>query len=240
MSKQNPQSPSTRSLVMIPAILTLVVTLLRLIGELLGWNETWFGTGVGEPGPDGEARSPGLFGIVWLVPIFGAYFGYRIRSAFGGPQLGRSLGMFVVAILLSAGGVFLLVMMGLITMPDPKAVPKEPEGLLWGLCVMLVGLGVGFIAWGKLAWTLLVYGVLARIPVVLITCLAVAMDWETHHTKLPAGVPDKEGMAKLVALLTPQLSVWIVFTVLVGGFFGSLASRMVRGAKTEPTTSWEN
>ena len=59
-------------LILVPAVITLAVTLLRLVGELQGWSPILFNRWTlvmfnrGE-----EARSPSLVGIVWLVPVFG-------------------------------------------------------------------------------------------------------------------------------------------------------------------------
>jgi hypothetical protein len=54
-----------RSLILVPAIITLAVTLLRLAGELLRWSPTFFNREAGGPGA--------IVGIVWLVPVFGIY-----------------------------------------------------------------------------------------------------------------------------------------------------------------------
>ena len=51
-------------LILVPAVITLAVTLLRLVGELQGWSPTLFNRG-------DKAWSPALVGIVWLVPVFG-------------------------------------------------------------------------------------------------------------------------------------------------------------------------
>ncbi|TDI44608.1 MAG: hypothetical protein E2P02_09240 [Acidobacteria bacterium] len=49
-------------LVLVPALVTLALTQLRLTGDLLGWSE------MGLP-----------FEIAWLVPLFGAYFALHLR-----------------------------------------------------------------------------------------------------------------------------------------------------------------
>ena len=49
-------------LILVPAVITLAVTLLRLVGELQGWSPALFNRG-------DKAWSPGLVGIVWLVPV---------------------------------------------------------------------------------------------------------------------------------------------------------------------------
>lgn len=57
---------SVSQLILMPAIISLAVTLLRLSGELAHWSSRYFNTDVGGGGA--------LVGITWLAPIFGAYF----------------------------------------------------------------------------------------------------------------------------------------------------------------------
>ena len=62
MTETLTRTSSTWELIRIPAMITLVVTVLRLLGELQHWSPFWFNS---QPGGGGA-----LIGIVWLVPIF--------------------------------------------------------------------------------------------------------------------------------------------------------------------------
>ena len=74
-------------LILVPAVITLAVTLLRLVGELQGWSPALFNRG-------DKPFSPSLVGIVWLVPVFGAWFGWKLTRAGSGPgSLGRAFGL---------------------------------------------------------------------------------------------------------------------------------------------------
>ena len=68
------------SLVLVPALLTLVVTIVRLVGELAGWMPVLFNS----HGP-GPKQQQGLFGITLLIPLFGCWFGWMLRRDTGGP-----------------------------------------------------------------------------------------------------------------------------------------------------------
>jgi hypothetical protein len=82
----SPDASRIGKLILVPAVITLAVTLLRLVGESQGWSPILFDRGE-------EARSPSLVGIVWLVPVFGAWFGWKLTRAGSGPgSLGRALG----------------------------------------------------------------------------------------------------------------------------------------------------
>ena len=70
--------PSVKEFVRIPALIALVVTLARLIGELGGRPAMLFNK---EPGGAGS-----LVGIVWLVPIFGIYFALKLTRSGHAPQ----------------------------------------------------------------------------------------------------------------------------------------------------------
>ena len=62
--------PRQLPLLLAASLLTLVVTIVRVAGELEGWSAGWF---------DATAYSPwNPFGIVWLVPVFGFLFGRRL------------------------------------------------------------------------------------------------------------------------------------------------------------------
>jgi len=75
----------------------------------------------------------------------------------------------------------------------------------------------------RLLKKLALYGWSARIPVVVITFLAIAFGWETHFNNFG---PDSAGMAlwkKVAATLVGQLIFWsLVYTPVVGGVAGLL------------------
>jgi hypothetical protein len=209
------------SLVLVPAVITLVVTILRLVGELQGWNDMLFSNVA--PGDDPK---PGFVGIAWLMPVFGFWFGWKLRRATGEPaNVGRAAILFATGVAVLVGGFVVLMATELITMPD-KENPAEPTGLGYSLAVTALSLVVAYVAWPRLARTLLVYGLLARIPVVIVTWLALENDWQTHHTKLPVGTVLPDGVGKFAFLAMPQMTVWILATMLLGGLFGCLAAKL--------------
>ena len=89
---------------------------------------------------------------------------------------------------------------------------------------MIVGTIIAFVAWRRVASALLLYGVLARVPVIIVTWFAVQNQWGTHYEKLPPGNPVRVGNELFVYLAMPQLFFWIPFTVLVGGLFACIGA----------------
>jgi hypothetical protein len=79
------EKPSITKLVLAPALITLGVTLLRVMGELLHWSRRLF-----NPAPGGGGA---VVGIVWLIPFFGVYFALRLARSGEVPEHpGRAMG----------------------------------------------------------------------------------------------------------------------------------------------------
>jgi hypothetical protein len=203
---------STLRLILGPAAVTLVVTLLRLFGELQQWSPRFF------------SRQPGgglaLVGIIWLVPIFGAYFAVRLYHGGHRPRsVPRALGIaslaFVVNVVL-LGGAFALV--------------KSAVGQLAVLTVTSwIAIVVARPAWPALWRVLLAYAVSARIPVLLIMFASIFGGLDTHYAKPRPDFPEMGpwGLFFWTALL-PQGSIWFFLTIVGGLLFGSLAAFFVR------------
>ena len=202
--------------VLIAALITLVVTLVRLYGELQQWDPTYFSR---EPG--GKAA---LFGIWLLVPIFGFWFGRRLAQNGKRPaSTGRALLFCVIGGALVYG-------VGMLAFKADMGWDHQTKGLVAGTGCVVGGLLLLF-AWPAGYVTQLVYGILARVPVMVITYLAVDRSWDTHYAKAapealpPGGSPDDA----LVPLLLAQATFWtFAYTVLVGGLFAVLGATTVR------------
>ena len=209
---ENASRPTTRELVLVPAIITLAVTLLRLVGELQGWAPAFFS----RQGGGGRA----VVGIVWLVPVFGVYFAVKLGRAGLGPRsIGRAIGYSLLGLLLapasgalaSAAGVSQLQIIGVVSL------------------VFLAGGWVACQGWRELGRTLFAYALAARVPVVLVMLAAILGNWGTHYDAAPPDFPEMGPMAKWALIgLFPQLTLWIGFTLTVGMLFGSIAVAIVR------------
>jgi hypothetical protein len=214
-------SPSIPSLVLVPAVLTLIVSILRLVGQINGWNPTVFG----QPEAGGGGA---LLGISWLIFVFGLWFGIRLQRGGAGPRSpARAFGISLFAIAVVFGGMALLQNMELMWFPDEEH-PGEPRGLQWMLGLMGVGCLIAFVAWGRAALVLLVYGLLARIPVVVITWLAMGKDWNTHYTKIPTFFTNVADADRLSFLLMPQVLFWPGLTILFGTAMASLGALLFK------------
>jgi hypothetical protein len=217
-------SPYLR-LVLVPAIITFGVTILRLVGELNQWSRTFFNADAG----GGMA----LVGIAWLVPVFGVYFALKLSQSGQAPGAGKTLLYAVLGlaayIAVSFGGMAVL---GLN--------PNQPSltALVIIVAGALIGLAVTYAGSGNLGKVLVTYGLAARIPVILVMLVAMIANWGTHYDVAPPGVPEMGLFQKWIFLgVIPQLSIWMAFTVVLGALFGGIALLVAERRKTALRTA---
>lgn len=214
---------SIAKLILVPAIITLGVTLLRLAGELEHWNKLLFNSSAGGGGA--------IIGISWLPIIFGPYFALKLAGQGEGSKgTGKMLGMIAVGIVCFVGGGFV----------GYAAQVTFPGHLVVGLAVMAAGALAPLLAWPALVKTLLAYAYSARIPVAILMFFALRGQWGTHYDAIAPGFPaDMSFGAKYLQLaLIPQLIFWIAYTVLLGALLGTIIAAFARRGKTsKPATS---
>jgi hypothetical protein len=211
----NEASARTGRLILVPAAITLVVTLLRLVGELQGWSPRLFSR---EPGGGGA-----LVGISWLVLVFGAWFGWKLAASGERPASAwRALGLTVLALALMPASGFVAGKLGISEV--------SVTTLVIYAVVSIVGLLLALWAWPALGRTLLVYALAARIPVVLVMLVAILGNWGTHYDVPPtAGFPAMAPLSKWLLIgVLPQMTIWLWFTVVIGGLFGIAAAALTR------------
>ena len=207
---------STVRLVFVPALISLIVTLWRLTGELLHWSDTLYNPEAGGAGS--------IVGITWLVPVFGIYFALHLAREGQAPERwGKALGLGTAgAVLLLAG-------------TPVQAVFLERSffaGLVYIWLVGLMAASVQFFGWPQLFKTLFTYGLAARLPVILIMALAIQGSWGTHYDARPPGFPDVSWEAAFVWLgFFPQLLFWVPFTIVMGAFLGTPVAFLRHRAK---------
>ena len=105
---------------------------------------------------------------------------------------------------------------------------------MFGIFVVasIVGGVIAFRAWPALGRVLFAYGLAARIPVVIVMLVAILGNWGTHYDVAPPNLPEMNPFAKWFAIgVLPQLTIWIWFTIAVGGIFGSVVALATRGKK---------
>jgi len=214
-------TPGTRRsiacLILVPSLITLAVTILRLVGELQQWSPIFFNRAAGGGGA--------IVGISWLPFLFGPYFALKLSGAGDKPKVTwKALVLVLLGAALGVGG-------GMLAYAPPITVTK----MFLGHLLIVGGVVLPFLAWCALARTLLAYGYAARIPVAIVMFLAIRFGWDTHYSAFPPefhGPMDFWTRYTLTGLL-PQLIAWIWFTVMVGALLGIIVNAIVRRGRAE-------
>lgn len=208
-------SVSVGKLIALPAIITLVITIVRLIGELQHWPSPWVSPTAGGGGA--------IIGISWLPIIFGPYFAWKLAAAGEAPaSSGKAIGMCFAAL-----GVYAVGVVGFGLGLSKHITPL----VLIGFLIQLAAAFVPRMGWRSLGTTLLAYAFAARIPVLIVMYIAMSANggqgWGTHYD---ASTPDFAGvttslMSKFFFLaVLPQMTSWIGWTTIVGGLLGSIVA----------------
>lgn len=213
---------SITKLILIPSVITLAITLLRLLGELQNWAPSIFNKA---PGGGGA-----ILGIWWLPFILGIYFAWKLLRADETPT--------------SAGRVILFAFLGILLMGAALFVgfgetgPRfdSPLRLIAAHLILIAAIAIQFPVWRKFSKVMLAYALAARIPVAILMFFAIKGNWGTHYDVAPKDFPAMSWFSKyfLIGLL-PQMFIWIAFTVLVGALTaGITAFIMQRGKAARP------
>ncbi len=199
---------SIKDMILVPGVITLAVTILRLAGELNGWSPLLFNP---EPGGGGA-----IVGITWLVPIFGVHFALKLARSGRAPEsVGRALAY-------AAAG--LAVAVAIIIGVGSLVGENYPVAMLVPAAAGIAGMSIACRGWCALGRVLFYYALAARIPVILITLPAVLGGWGTHYDAAPPGFPEMSALGKFFwSGVVPQMTIWVGYTMVVGALFGGIA-----------------
>lgn len=202
-------------LILWPAVITLGITLLRLVGELQGWSKTLFNPAAGGGGA--------LVGISWLPFVLGPYFAFKLAKGGKAPASAwKVAGLALLGLALAVGAFRAAQGLGL-----------GPGGFI---TAFFVSLGVAFLpfrAWPELGKTLFAYALAARVPVAIVMLIAIYGKWGTHYDVLPPDPPPSLltlgplGQWFFIGLL-PQLTIWVAHTVIVGTLLGGVLVALLK------------
>jgi len=216
---ENTKSVSIIRLITVPALITLGITILRLLGELQHWPRPW----VDATGGGGGA----LIGISWLPIIFGPYFAVKLlMDGYAPRSLGKAAGFAFLGLLVAFGAIWML-----------QATFSHPSILsLVAFLLTLVSAFVPRIGWRSLGNALLAYAFAARIPVLVVMYLAMrghsGAGWGTHYDATEPMFANLSFLKKYFdEAVLPQMTMWIAWTVIVGSLFGVAAASIARRLK---------
>ena len=211
-----------RQLILVPALIALAVTIVRLVGELSGGPSSLFNRAPGGAGA--------LVGIVWLIPIFGIYFAVKlVKRGFGPESAGKVIG-FAVLGLVVAVVTFVSVPALARYLAESASVGRtisRPLGNAIGYLLAIMILHRG--GWPAFFKTMLGYAFASRIPVLIVMFIAILGNWGTHYELGPPGTPEMGFLANFIVIaVVPQMTFWIMVTVVFGTLFGGVAAAVVQ------------
>jgi hypothetical protein len=208
---------STTRLILVPALISLGVTTLRLFGELQHWPK---------PLVNNAVCGRAILGVAWLVPVFGIYFGFKLFGAGKGPKrLGQAIGFAVLGLTFKLAGTLVMETPGM----------GYPDRLGINLVLTVTGLVLPALAWRALFKALLAYGYAARIPIAIVQFLAMRGNWGTHYDALDPGFPPLGFWPKFIRVsLVPNVFFMEAYTVIVGTVLGSIALAIIGRVKPAP------
>lgn len=174
-------------------------------------------------------RQDHIVGITWLLPpIFGCYFAWKLGHE--GQRIDR------------VGRAFLLGLLGVVLNQLVEATVFEYADIsiysmlviLW--TVAIISAYLQYLAWPALCKILLVYGLGARIPVVVIMFFALRGHWGTHYDRPSGPYTLNVWPTFLLFGFFEELIYWVSFTVAFGSLAGSvtaaLAKRLTRESQS--------
>jgi len=200
------RNESTLRLIAVPAFISIGVTALRLVGELLHWPK---------PLVNSDVCGKAILGVVWLVPIFAIYFAVKLFHGGNAPQrFVWPMVLVISALALKLAGTFLMESHGMTYAPR----------LSLNFIVTLIGLVLSALAWPALSKALLVYGYLSRIPIAIVQYLAMRGHWGTHYDALDPGFPPIGFWPTFLRVsFVPNIFFMEAYTVIVGALVGIVA-----------------
>jgi hypothetical protein len=208
-------------------MITLTVTLLRLLGELQHWSKVLFNPAAGGPWS--------IIGITWLAPILGIYFAVRLSSGGQGPASAwRANGCAIFAV---------VVIIALAYLGSVQHIERSFRGrLIYIWLVTVIAALVTLPGWPALFKAMVAYGYAARIPVAVMMFFAFRGNWGTHYDALPPDMPPGYGLWGKYSLLGffPQLIFWVAYTVVSGMLLGSITAavfRLIRAPEKAPSSN---
>ncbi len=208
----SPTKATIPRLIMYPAIITLLITLLRLFGELLHGPGILFSRA--------EGGGAAIIGITWLPFIFGPYFAVKLFDRNMKPS------SFSKTIIFAIVG-FVVLACGAMVAFTPAV--HFTGHVAVGLALIVGAAALQYFPWRELAQTLIAYAYLARAPVVIVMFFAMLGHWGTHYDAVLPGTAQLPFWTKYLYLaIAPQLVMWIVYTMTIGVLSGAIYAAIFR------------
>jgi hypothetical protein len=215
----NSSDLNIKKLILGPAVITLAITILRLVGELNEWAPLLFGREAG--------GGFSVIGISWLPFVFGPYFAVKlVKSGHLPTSIGKVIGFSFLATAVTIG----------ISAGTYMVTQAFAAMIVAYIIAAIVAIWLMSKTWPALFKTLLAYAYAARIPVAILMLFAILGQWGTHYDAPAPGQPEMGPFATWVTIgLLPQTTTWIAFTLIIGSLFGGIAAAVAKSSAAKAT-----
>jgi hypothetical protein len=140
MAEPGSGKKSIVQLILVPSLITLAITVLRVEGELHHWGSPWFSSSAGGGGA--------IVGISWLPIIFGPYFALKLAGS------GEGTSSYGKAFVMTIGGLVVMVLGGF-------ALLKSGNSAVLGILGFVLTLVAAF---GQTPYVALARGLACEVP----------------------------------------------------------------------------
>lgn len=138
------------------------------------------------------------------------------------------IGLAVLSLVVAMAGIVLVFRLT----GDPNVGISLSRAILQQLGIATVSLIAVLIlrkAWPPFFQTMFTYAVASRLPVVVVMLVTLIGDWGTHYELGPPGYPEMGLLLKFIVIgLIPQMTFWVMFTVVLGTLFGGITAALLR------------
>lgn len=209
--------------IFVPAIISLAVTILRLVGELGHWSPNWFSPETGGTTPYGVSW---IVGITWLAGVFGIYFAIQLIRSRKTPE------SVIKAVVFPMAGIAIFYFCPtIVEFINYTLNIRFPHYLIFVWALWALAGALQYFAWPDLFKVQLAYAYSARIPVAVIMFFAMLGHWGTHYDYVGMQIPLSGLSRYLWMAFFPQLVGWIGFTATLGSAAGVFAFLVMKRFK---------
>ena len=202
-------------LVLVPILVGVGVTLIRVTGEVQGWIAT----------TSGGALHP--LGVTWLVLVFGAWFGYRLGSEGAVERPARALGFGLLAL-----GIVLAALAGASALFAGTFVGIAVSAMLAAsVAALLPRRAAPVLFAANVAFALPV-----RIVIILVTTVSVLAGWGTHYEKMGPenALVETTKLGTIVGYAFFHLLFWVPVSAILGSITGGVGAWIARRRALAP------
>ena len=114
------------------------------------------------------------------------------------------------------------------------SIPATFLALVLSLAAVVAAVALQRYAWPEFTKVMLAYALAARFPVIVVMLFAILGGWGTHYDAPAPGFPEMTPLTNWFWIgFVPQLTFWLMFTVVVGALFAGITALVAKPKAVE-------